>query len=159
MIRVATKKDLKIILSIYKYAREFMKNNGNESQWKNNFPPEELLIQDIEKGQLYVFFQNGTIHGVFAFIIGEDETYKNIEDGNWLSNELYGTIHRVASDGKIKGVLNTVIEYCNRKISHLRIDTHENNKIMQHIILKKGFTRCGIIHVTDGSPRIAYEKI
>ena len=62
-------------------------------------------------------------------------------------------------DGKIKGVLNTVIEYCNRKISHLRIDTHENNKIMQHIILKNGFTRCGIIHVTDGSPRIAYEKI
>lgn len=159
MIELATENDLNRILSIYEYAREFMKNNGNESQWKNSFPPKELIAQDIEKRQLYVYVENNNIHGVFAFIIGEDETYRYIEEGNWLSNELYGTIHRVASDGQVKGILNKVIDYCNGKISHLRIDTHENNKIMQHIVLKNGFTRCGIIHVEDGSPRIAFEKI
>lgn len=40
----------------------------------------------------------------------------------------------------------------------MRIDTHENNKVMQHLIKKNGFQECGIIYVEDGSPRIAYEK-
>lgn len=66
MIRLATENDLKRILSIYEYAREFMKNNGNESQWKNNFPPKELIVQDIEKRQLYVYVEDNNIHGVFA---------------------------------------------------------------------------------------------
>lgn len=30
---------------------------------------------------------------------------------------------------------------------------------MQHKIEKNGFTRCGIIYITDGSPRIAYQKV
>ena len=29
---------------------------------------------------------------------------------------------------------------------------------MQHLIEKNGFKRCGIIHIADGSPRIAYER-
>ena len=45
-----------------------------------------------------------------------------------------------------------------KKIQHLRIDTHENNKVMQHLILKNGFEKCGIIYVDDGSPRVAFEK-
>ena len=31
---------------------------------------------------------------------------------------------------------------------------------MQHLILKNGFTRCGIVRtVEDGTPRIAYERL
>lgn len=46
-----------------------------------------------------------------------------------------------------------------KKIGHLRIDTHADNHIMQHLILKNGFEQCGIIHIADGSERIAYEKV
>lgn len=159
MIRIANQNDMPIILNIYEYARNFMKNNGNETQWNNNYPPEDLLYEDIKKEQLYVYEEKNIIHGVFAFIIGEDETYKKIQDGKWLSNEEYGTIHRVASDGEVKGLVNKIIEFCEKKISHLRIDTHDNNKIMQHIILKNGFVKCGTIFVEDGTPRIAYEKL
>lgn len=159
MIRLATKKDLETILNIYDYARDFMKRNGNETQWYDNFPPQELLEADIAKKQLYVYEEDDKVHGVFAFIIGNDRTYEYIEDGKWLSNELYGTIHRVASDGEIKGLVSKIVDFCEKKIKHLRIDTHANNKIMQHNILKNGFTQCGIIYVDDGSPRIAYEKI
>ena len=159
MIRLATKKDLDLILKIYEYAREFMKNNGNWSQWKDNFPPKEILINDIDNKQLYVYEENKEIYGVFAFIIGEDESYKNIENGKWISDELYGTIHRVASNGKTKGLLSKIIAFCEKNISHLRIDTHSDNKIMQHLIIKNGFTKTGTIYVEDGSPRIAYEKV
>lgn len=127
MIRLAKYDDLNRILNIYEHARQFMKENGNETQWNNNYPSKELLKKDIDNGQLYVFETDNIIHGVFAFVIGEDKTYKQIKDGKWLSDSLYGTIYRVASDGIVKGLLNKVIEYCETKISHLRIDTHENN--------------------------------
>ena len=44
-------------------------------------------------------------------------------------------------------------------LRELRADTHADNKIMQHLLEKNGFTKCGIIHVEDGTPRIAYQKM
>lgn len=51
------------------------------------------------------------------------------------------------------------MDYCKAQIPHLRIDTHEDNKVMQHVLEKYGFVRCGIVYVSDGSPRIAYELL
>ena len=44
-------------------------------------------------------------------------------------------------------------------IPHLRIDTHRNNLVMQHVVEKHGFSRRGIIFVEDGTERIAYERL
>lgn len=158
-IFAAEKKDMQRILEIYAYARAFMRKTGNPNQWKNGFPPEELLLNDISAGNLYVLKQEATIHAVFFFAIGEDPTYKKIEDGTWLSDTEYGVIHRVASDGEIKGVLSMIVDFCSQKTSHLRIDTHRDNQIMQRAIVKNGFQKRGIIYTASGSPRIAYERI
>lgn len=155
----AEEKDLPTILEIYNTAREFMIKTGNPQQWANGGPTMNQLLRDINQSNFYLIKENGEICGVFAFIIGEDPTYKIIEQGEWLSNSEYGTIHRVASNGKIHGILEFVIEYCSKVINHLRIDTHIDNKIMQHLIEKNGLKKCGIIYVSDGSPRIAYEII
>ena len=151
--------DMPRILEIYAYSRNFMKENGNPTQWDNLEAIKSNLLADIEHGNLYLIKNGDDVHGAFAFIIGDDVTYAEIEQGEWLSDKEYGTIHRVASDGSLHGVLGMVVEFCSEKISHLRIDTHEDNKIMQHVIIKNGFRKCGIIHVADGSPRLAYEKI
>lgn len=158
-IRSAEKNDLNAIMQIYSVAREFMEENGNPNQWGKIFPPRELIADDIEKGRLFVIEENGSIHGVFAFIIGNDPTYAVIENGSWLTETEYGAIHRVASDGKIHGVLSAAVGFCLTKISHLRIDTHKDNRVMQRQILKNGFTECGTIYTEDGSPRIAYERL
>ncbi len=76
-----------------------------------------------------------------------------------LSDAPYGTIHAVASDGQIHGLLSQIVAYCEQTTKHLRIDTHHDNAIMQHVILKNGFTRCGIIHIASGAERIAFEKV
>ena len=47
------------------------------------------------------------------------------------------------------------MEHC----QSLRADTHADNKIMQHLLEKNGFARRGIIHVEDGTPRVAYQKL
>ncbi len=161
-IRCAERHDKAVIMDIYAYARKFMAEHGNPNQWKNNNPSEEIVNADISSGQLYVIYESGNedaVHGVFYFHIGEDATYAVIEDGHWLSDETYGTIHRVASDGTVHGVLSLAVEFCGKKIKHLRIDTHKDNAIMQHVIEKNGFVKCGTIYVKDGTPRIAYEKM
>ena len=36
--------------------------------------------------------------------MGDDPTYQQIYEGTWLNNEPYGVIHRLATNGKQKGV-------------------------------------------------------
>ena len=124
MIRLAVPEDFTSIMSIYAYARSFMQETGNPNQWGNHFPPEELIHNRIRDKQLFVLEENGTLHGAFAFIIGEDPTYLQIDDGSWLSDVPYGTIHQVASDGTIHGFFSQIVDYCWAQIPHLRVDTH-----------------------------------
>ena len=157
-IRKATPRDLPRIREIYEMARQFMRKNGNHSQWGKGDEPEALIEGDICQGNLYVL-EEADIYAVFAFIIGEDPTYLEIEEGSWKSEEPYAAVHRVASDGTVQGVLGHVMDYCSAQVPHLRIDTHADNKVMQHVLEKYGFVSCGIVHVPDGSPRIAYELL
>lgn len=156
-VRQAKEQDLERIEEIYAAARAFMAANGNPNQWGTHNPPHEQLVQDIDEGKLYVITDGETIHGVFFFWIGEDPTYKKIA-GAWHSDRPYGTIHRIAGDGS-GGILRTSVAFAKQHIGHLRIDTHEDNKVMQRAIQKVGFQRCGIIHIADGSPRIAYDLV
>lgn len=158
-IRTADWKDLPEINLIYQYARKFMVEMGNPSQWGNKFPLESQIRKDIENRQFYVVETSKGICGVFALTIGPDSTYAKIEDGQWLSESEYGTIHRVAGNGTARGVFEAVIRFCEQRIQHLRIDTHKDNKIMQHLIEKHGFSRRGIIYAANGSARIGFEKL
>lgn len=157
-IRKATIEDLDRVLEIYAYARDFMASTGNATQWGNGYPEESLLRSDIEKEQLYVFEEKGEIYGAFVFVIGDDPTYERIEDGTWLDDSPYGTIHRIAGDGRRGKLLQLCVKFCKEQIGTIRIDTHHDNKIMQHLVEKNGFQRCGIIYSVDGSPRIAYQS-
>lgn len=157
MVRLAEQKDLEAIEEIYRAARQYMKETGNPTQWGNTHPAREMLEEDIFLRRLYVVEENCVIHGVFALIFGEEPTYSCIENGTWLNEEPYATIHRVAGDGVTKGIFGQCLEFCRSKCSNLRIDTHHDNHTMQHLIEKNGFVRCGIIYVEDGTPRIAYQ--
>ena len=114
------------------------------------------LEQDVAEGNLYVVTAEETIHGVFFFLIGPDPTYSYIENGAWHADRPYGTIHRIAGDGS-GGILHTAVEFGKQRTDYLRIDTHEDNIVMQRAVEKQGFRRCGIIYQADGSPRIAYD--
>lgn len=160
MIRCAEIRDLDRIMHIYEYARKYMKEEGNFTQWGNDKPTRDTIIDDIRKKQCYVDVdEKNEIHFVFAFIIGQDLTYEIIKNGYWLNENLYGTIHRIASDGCHKGMFKKCLEYCDKKIDNIRIDTHESNKTMRYLIEKYGFRKCGIIFVEDGSERIAYQRV
>ena len=158
MIRLAETKDLDAIVKVYAAARAYMAASGNPHQWGDSgYPHRDLLEEDIEKRRLYVIEENGAVHAVFAFMFGDDPTYAYIEDGQWPNSKPYGTIHRIASDGQIKGMFTKAFDYCRSRIDEIRIDTHHDNKTMQHVVTKHGFVRCGIIYLENGDPRIAYQ--
>ena len=52
MIRLAQNQDFKEILMIYAYARKFMAEHGNPTQWGSTSPREEVLRNDIRQQQL-----------------------------------------------------------------------------------------------------------
>lgn len=161
MIRHAELQELAAIEAVYAHARKFMAETGNPNQWGKNHPPRTQIENAIRARKLYVLEEDGAIHGSFYFAIEEDPNYQKIDDGAWLSDAPYGVIHMVASDGQVHGFVQKIVSFCEQQTTHLRIGTHADNKVMQHVILKNGFTRCGIIYLLteNNDPRIAYEKL
>lgn len=164
IIRNATEQDFERIMQIYSYARKFMAEHGNPNQWgPTNWPPQDLIHQDIKEKKSFVYENdNGEVSGVFFYDVGEDiePTYFDIENGAWKGDSHYGVVHRIASDGSQKGIGAACINWAYEQCGHLRMDTHSDNVVMQNLLSKLGFERCGIIYVVeDNYPRIAYERL
>ena len=159
-IRPSTYADIDALMAIFAYARAQMAADGNPTQWGDGYPSHEQLMSDIQRGVSYVVEHNNHPCATFVFIIGEDPTYAYIEDGNWLDDTLpYGTIHRIASNGQERGIFLFVLNWCSAQCGNIRIDTHQDNARMIHLIEQANFTHCGIIYTRDNSPRIAYQRV
>ena len=156
-VRKAVREDLPRIEEIYAVARAFMARTGNPNQWGTHHPPVCQLEKDIAGGKLHVIVSDG-IRGVFYFARETDPTYLEIFDGGWHSDGPYGVIHRIAGDGS-GGILKTAVAYASLHCGYLRIDTHEDNTVMQRALAKLGFQKCGIIYLENGDPRIAFDRI
>ncbi|MDR2775994.1 MAG: GNAT family N-acetyltransferase, partial [Tannerella sp.] len=96
--------------------------------------------------------------GTFCFIPGKDTTYAVIHDGQWLNDEPYGVIHRLAGKKNSRGIADACLQWCFERCNNIRVDTHHDNIVMQNILRKHGFIRCGIIYVGNGTPRIAFQR-
>lgn len=157
-IRQVTSADLPVMMGIYNYARAFMQTTGNTNQWINGYPSEEIIAADIAAGNSYVCSCNGEVVGAFCFFRHDDPTYAYIEDGAWLNDKPYGVVHRLASNGRVKGVGDFCLQWCFAQCGNIRVDTHKDNFIMQKIFVRNGFERCGIIYLANGAQRVAFQK-
>lgn len=157
-IRKTVREDLNEVMKIYADARQYMRENGNPNQWINGYPTMEMVLGDISDQSSYVCIESDGIVGVFRFTLGTDPTYIRIYEGNWLKEGPYGVIHRIASASHKKGVASFCLEWCLASCGNIRIDTHRDNYIMQNLLVKNGYTRCGIIYLEDGAERLAYQK-
>ncbi len=146
------------VLEIYEGARRFMAEHGNPNQWGTTDPPPAQIRRDIAEGNSYVCMAGEEIAAVFYYREGEDPTYRVIEGGRWLDDGPYGVVHRIASSGIVKGAGSFCIRWAFERCGSLRIDTHRDNHVMQNMLRKNGFVFCGIIHLEDGSERLAFQK-
>ena len=156
-IRKATLEDIPQMQEIFAIARKFMEETGNPNQWAVTYPSDQQLTDDINIGDSYVCLKEGRMVATFVLRGGNDPTYDKIYDGAWKNNNPYATIHRIASNGEVKGIFNTTMQYALQYYDTIRIDTHRDNKVMQNVIAKADFEYCGIIHCWNGDERLAYQ--
>lgn len=158
-VRKSSPEDINQIMNCIDTARQLMRESGNSIQWTNGYPSKELMLDSIENEFNFLILENDEVVATFDFIIGDDPNYAKIEKGTWLNDEKYGVIHRLASNGKARGVARFCFEWCFSQFPNIRIDTHESNIPMQKVLEKLGYEKCGIIYVSDGTPRLAFQKM
>lgn len=159
-VRKAVKEDLPEVMAVLEAAKGIMRDSGNVLQWVGGYPGEDVIIGDIGLGNGRVVLEGERIVGYFAFVPSPEPTYCRIVGGNWLNDSSpYHVVHRIGSYPEVHGVFKTLMDWCFTQDKNIRIDTHRDNLIMQHNIVKYGFTYCGIIYLASGDERLAYQRI
>ena len=157
--------DIPEIMQVIEAAKKIMRQSGNMHQWADGYPSEAVIISDMEKHGGFVLEEGdgedqstGRIVGYFAFLPSPEPTYSKIYDGQWTDDtQPYHVVHRIASYPDVHGIFSDVMDFCFSHDVNIRIDTHKDNRIMQHNIEKHGFTYCGIIYLANGDERLAYQ--
>ena len=158
-IRKSTADDVPAILEIFRIAKAYMAAHGNAGQWGGDYPGLPELLPDIARGHSYVLTDGGVIVGTFSFIIGDEPTYRVLLNGHWHADRPYGTIHRLASNGTVRGVSRACFDFCTGLSDYVRVDTHADNRAMQAAIEGYGFRKCGNIYASSGTLRTAYDYV
>ena len=159
-IRPATFQDLPAIMNVLDAGRAIMLASGNPNQWPAGYPTEAMVMADINSSVGRVMETDGVIVAYFACIPSPDPTYAVIEKGDWLDNdEPYYVVHRIAKLPTVHGVFQAMMGYLEKITDNIRMDTHRDNRIMQHNLAKYGFHYCGIIHIASGAERLAYQRL
>ena len=160
MIREARPTDMTEIMKVMDAAKKIMRQSGNMHQWIDGYPSEAVISADMERNGGFVIVEDDKIVGYFAFLASPEPTYARIYEGKWLDDERpYHVVHRIASYPDTHGIFSCIMDFCFSKDTNIRIDTHRDNIIMQHNILKHDFTYCGIIYLASGDERLAYQKL
>ena len=103
-----------------------------------------------------------------AIVPDKDVDYEApMVDGAWISDKQYCAVHRIATAAsmKRKGLASFIMESAARiarehGCASLRIDTHDDNRVMQAFLESLGFVRCGHIRLhRTGALRVAFEKL
>lgn len=155
--------DFSRCMDILNAGREFQRAQGFV-QWPDGFPTEKSIREDIALSRGYVLTVDGDIAAYLSIGFAGDPSYPHIQ-GTWHSDAPYAVLHRVAVDAAFRGMgltstlFGLVEDFCiSQGIFCIRIDTHADNKRMQHVLAKNGFAYCGIVMQETGE-RMAYEKI
>lgn len=142
-------------------ARAYHASMGFE-QWHPDYPTQQTVSDDIAQGIGYVFTNEGEVIGYCCIIMGDEPAYRSI-DGAWKTDRPYAVVHRMAFARQVRGkglsgqAFDLIKELCaSAHIDAIRVDTQEENKVMQHILIREGFRYCGLIRF-DGGPKLAYE--
>lgn len=162
MIEKAKLTDLSEIVAVIESARAFLKVQGIDQWQKSAYPAMSDIRTDIENDVAYVLKVAGKVAAYGAVIAGFDPAYDLIQ-GAWRNdNHDYVTVHRMAVSTAFRGqalgqrFLTSVFETFST-YQDFRVDTHLDNQIMQHILTKLGFEKCGVV-MFEGA-RWAYQKV
>lgn len=163
--RRAVETEINNIMNIIKQAQAYFKEKGI-NQWQDGYPNIKTINKDVTNKNSYVLLKDNHIIATVAVSFDGEKTYDYIYEGEWISDNEYAVIHRIAIDNNYKGlglssqIFKDIEQLClNKGIHSIKVDTQEENISMQKLLDKNKFKYCGVIYLEDGSKRIAFEKI
>ena len=96
----ATESDLQDLYSFYRRIAENMKENGlNQWNW-GIYPTEEMIRNDVARGELYIARSEGVLAAAVALTETVDPEYETV---SWTGGMHPGIIHRLAIDPPLQG--------------------------------------------------------
>ena len=164
--------DMDALLDILEQAKAYLRESGVD-QWQEGYPNREALAADIEAGRGWLFecVDNGEIAGYECVAMTPEVCYREI-DGAWLTEgENYAVIHRAMAAARYRGtrLAAEMFSFAAELAAGMgrlsvRVDTHRDNKAMNRLCEKQGFTYCGVVDLglvdpASDSLRNAYEKL
>lgn len=163
VFRLATLEDLPQIMPIMEAAVARMLREGKR-QWDETYPALPHIMDDVIARRGYLLEECGRVMAYGAVVYTGEPAYDDL-DGEWLSDEAYVVVHRLAVSQDCQGsgmatqFLNMVENMAAEKgIGSFRIDTNYDNFAMLHLMEKCGFEYCGDVMYERGSRR-AFEKL
>ena len=164
--------DMDALLDILEQAKAYLRESGVD-QWQEGYPNREALAADIEAGRGWLFecVDNGEVAGYECVAMTPESCYREI-DGAWLTEgENYAVIHRAMAAARYRGtrLAAEMFSFAAELAAGMgrlsvRVDTHRDNKAMNRLCEKQGFTYCGVVDLglvdpASDSLRNAYEKL
>ncbi|MBC8585248.1 GNAT family N-acetyltransferase [Youxingia wuxianensis] len=161
-LRLVKSEEIQIAMEIINAAKIHLKEQGID-QWQTGYPDYACIERDIIDQKGFFVVDEESILGYLCIDYDGESAYDNMQ-GTWNTSENYVVVHRMAFTEKSRGkgvssvVFRLVEELSKRKgINSFRVDTDADNKKMQHILKKNGFSYCGTIWF-DNSEKIAFDK-
>lgn len=146
--------DVKVIMNIIKDAIIDMESEGIY-QWDDIYPNEEVITNDINSENLYVYIDECVIKGFIVLNECQDKAYESI---NWEYNSgKHLIIHRLCINPqyKGKGIATTLIRYVEKlgrknKYESIRLDAFSKNSHACKLYEKNGYNIRGIVTFRKG---------
>lgn len=162
--RLAKKEDEQKIQQLYHDGSESLRARGVDQWQGEQLPNTEKLDEHIAEEEIFVLEDEGEIVGTVV-VTKIEPAYAHIQ-GQWISEEEFFALHRVAVKGNSyrKGYGRSLFcgaeEWAKEKGIHsLRVDTHKDNLPMQNLLKQCGYTYCGEVKIGGKLLRIAFEKL
>lgn len=154
--------EISVCMAILDSGREFQREQGFV-QWPDGYPDRGTVEEDVKNSVGYLLKIDGKPAAYMYIGFDGDPAYPEIK-GAWHSDEPYAVVHRIAIGSEFRGrgvadiAFHLIEEFVISKgFYNLRIDTDEQNKRMQHVLEKNGFSLCGTV-IQGGGDRLAFDK-
>ena len=162
IFRKATEQDIPAIEQIIRAASTRLGAAGID-QWQRGYPNRSSIEKDVTEGVGMVLCEGDTILVYGAVIFTGEPAYNDLTGGEWLTQGEYACVHRLCTNeifvgmGFSKHFMLAAEAMASERVKSIRIDTHPDNKIMQGLICRLGYSYCGDVVIE--SRRLAYEKL
>ncbi len=154
MIRCAIKNDIVEVVKIYDKILNLEAEGKAHTGWqKNIYPTEETALDALEKGDLFVFEEDGCILAAARINQKQEEEYANCQWAFSAPDSEVMVLHTLVVDPNAsgRGIGSKFIcfyeEYALKNGCHyLRMDTNVINTAARALYKKHGYSEPGIIH-------------